>query len=83
MFLLVQEHKGYVKHNLAATDMFTDSLCLTGNPFDLKWALSTLVHDGDIFYDYTRQEWNIQSAVIKASLERNAEDFAARSVLEF
>ncbi|KAJ9094752.1 hypothetical protein QFC21_005910 [Naganishia friedmannii] len=48
-----------------------------GNPFDLRWALTTLVHDGDIYYDYVRQEWHIEGALRKASLERNSEDFAA------
>lgn len=78
LFLLVQEYEGYVKRH--ETRHPTDAPSRTGNPFDLKWALSTLVHDGDIYYDYARQEWNIQAAILKASLERNSEDFAARFV---
>ncbi|KAJ9093692.1 hypothetical protein QFC21_006288 [Naganishia friedmannii] len=47
-----------------------------GNAFDLKWTLSTLVRDGDIYYDYVRQEWIIRTTMLNAYPERNAEDFA-------
>jgi hypothetical protein len=54
---------------------------LLGNPFDLKWTLSTLVRDGDIYYDYVAQEWNIRTAVLNAYPDLSAEDFAARFVV--
>lgn len=46
----------------------------------MKWTLSTLVRDGDIYYDYVQQKWNIRTAVLNAYPDVSAEEFAARWV---
>ena len=49
-----------------------------GNPFDLKWNLSTLVRDGDIAFSYQSQEWTVRKTVLNSHPDLSAEDFAAR-----
>lgn len=67
-----------------------ESLCLgfaqanlvtrTGNPFDLRWALSTMARDGTIYYDYVKRTWERRAEAVDLNRDFHDEDSAARSV---
>lgn len=81
VFIPLQEHQRYARKSTLVNGTCYSTRVLSGNPFDLKWTLSTLVRDGDIYYDYVAQEWNIRTAVLNAYPDLSAEDFAARYVV--
>lgn len=49
-----------------------------GNPFDIKWKLSTMVRDGLIYYNFPQQKWVANAGALVIHTEFNVDEFAAK-----
>ncbi|KAI5455195.1 hypothetical protein NCC49_000012 [Naganishia albida] len=48
-----------------------------GNPFDTRWALSTMVRDGNVYYDYVHKRWAHRTEALALARQIYDENSAA------
>lgn len=51
-----------------------------GNPFDVRWSLSTQVRDGTIYYDFNQQKWDLRFVAVANASDVRVEVPSTRSV---